>query len=71
MMIDVNDIISVLVGLPNYMKTLTTKAGRVCVTQEVILNDVLYVPDLTCNLISINQLIRDPDCCITLLISFV
>lgn len=54
MMVDVKDITSVLVGLPSGMKTLSTKGGRVCMTQEVILNDVLYIPDLIYNLISIN-----------------
>lgn len=36
--------------------------GRVVLSDEITLFDVLYVPNLTCNLISISQLVVDLNC---------
>ena len=39
--------------------------GRVCLSPEIALTDVFYVPNITCNLISIRQLISAINCQIT------
>ena len=50
---------SILVELPNGSVIMATKRGTVCLSQNLKLNHVLYVPGLNCNLISIAQLIEE------------
>ena len=57
-MVDAKEIASVPVGLPNCSRTLATKAGKIHVTHHVVLNGVFFALDLTCNLISMHQLVR-------------
>ena len=64
MMVDVKEITLVPVGLPNSTNTLATKTRKIRLIHDVALNDVLFVLDLTCKLISINQLIRELTCCV-------
>lgn len=45
------------VGLPNGKQIMVTKEGNVALGENLILTDVLYVPDLKCNLISVSQLL--------------
>ena len=44
------------VSLPNGSRVSATQAGRVTLTNTIVLDVVLYVPQLTCNLISASQL---------------
>lgn len=50
------------VYLPNGARTTETMGGRVVLSMEMELTDVLYVPNLTYNLISIRQLISMLNC---------
>jgi hypothetical protein len=54
----------VSVVLPNGDYTVVKQEGSV-VLDEIVLNIVLYVPNLNCNLISSSKLIKDSDCFIT------
>ena len=53
------------INLPNGTQALATKMGIVCVNSKTTLQDVLYVPELRCSLISIAQLIEDIYCTVT------
>jgi hypothetical protein len=50
------------VGLPNGQQTAATKEGTVVLSDKLKLANVLYVPSLQCNLISVSQLINESDC---------
>ncbi|XP_062076002.1 uncharacterized protein LOC133780145 [Humulus lupulus] len=50
------------VGLPDGQSVVATKEGAVQITDKIILQHVLFVPQLTCNLISISQLNDDLNC---------
>jgi len=50
---DVCDLESIPVELPNGSVIMATKRGTVCLSPNVKLNHVLYVPGLNCSLISI------------------
>lgn len=56
---NVHEASSIHVELPNGETTLATKKGLVHLNSQIVLKDVLYVPQLCCNLISIAQLIND------------
>ena len=62
---DVQDMDAVLVELPNGSETLAIKKGMVHLSSNLILNNVLFVPGLNCNLISIAQLVDDNICEVT------
>ena len=62
---ELKDTASMLVYLPNGAKTVSTIVGRARLSPKIALTDVLYVPNLTCNLISIRQLISTINCQIT------
>nr|KYP49844.1 hypothetical protein KK1_028440 [Cajanus cajan] len=49
-------------GLPNGEHTIATKEGTLLLSDTLTLTNVLYVPSLTCNLISVTQLIKELDC---------
>ena len=59
---DTHHISQCSVGLPNSAHAIATKAGRVLLTDGLILEHVLFVPQLHCNLISVSQLIDDSKC---------
>ena len=46
------------------MTTLSLKGGAAKLNTKIILQDILYVPSLNCNLISISQFINDIFCTI-------
>ena len=46
------------VGLPNGKHTTATKEGRVKINADLFLDNVLYVPALTCNLMSVSQFLE-------------
>jgi len=53
------------VELPNGTMTMATKRGTVCLSTNLKLNHILYVPGLNCSLISIAQLIEENCCDVT------
>ena len=50
------------VGLPDGSSALAVKEGTTVLDGDLCLENVLYVPGLTCNLISVSQLIDQYDC---------
>ena len=62
---DVYDSQPVMVGMPNGQNSVASKRGRVKLSSTIILYDVLYVPGLTCNLISVAQLVNELFCTVT------
>ncbi|XP_074284107.1 uncharacterized protein LOC141608664 [Silene latifolia] len=51
------------VCLPNGQQVIATMTGSVYINDFLILHDVLYIPSLKCNLISISQLTLDSNLC--------
>ncbi|KAK4426472.1 hypothetical protein Salat_1415800 [Sesamum alatum] len=62
---ELKDTIPMSVYLSNGARTTATMVGRVVFSPKMELANVLYVPDLTCNLISIRQLISALNCQMT------
>ncbi|KAJ1410810.1 Gag-polypeptide of LTR copia-type [Sesbania bispinosa] len=58
----VRDVIECPVRLPNGEQTAATKEGTVVLSDKLRLANVLYVPSLQCNLISVSQLINESNC---------
>ena len=56
------EIVSCPVGLPNGKFVTATKQGSVYLSSKITLKNVLFVPDLYCNLMSVTQLIDDLQC---------
>ncbi|KAL2933792.1 Retrovirus-related Pol polyprotein from transposon TNT 1-94 [Bienertia sinuspersici] len=56
--VDLYDISSEPVGLPNGKSTTATKEGRIKLSDSLYLDNVLYVPALNCNLLSVSQLLE-------------
>lgn len=61
-MSDVKKIMPCYVGLPNGINALTEKEGTIVLDGHLRLINVLYVPDLNYNLISVSQLIEESNC---------
>ncbi|CAA7053596.1 unnamed protein product [Microthlaspi erraticum] len=59
---DLKYILPCSIGLPNGQQTLTRTKGTVVFDKDFSLKNVLLVPELKCNLISVSQLIADTDC---------
>ena len=55
---DLRDIHSI-VGLPNRNKAIATKKGIIKLIDQFVFHNVLYVPSLTCNLMSVSQLLEE------------
>lgn len=55
------------VGLPNGKTVMATKEGSVRLSNNITLKNVLFVPELSCNLISVSQMIDDMQCTLTLI----
>jgi len=53
------DIHPILMNMPNGQRSVASKQGMVKLSSIITLYDVLFVSGLTCNLISIAQLIND------------
>ena len=60
-----HDIHPIFVKMPNGQSSVARKQGMVKLNSNITLHDVLFVPGLTCNLISIVQLINDLVCIVT------
>ena len=58
------------VGLSDGTKTIGNEMGYVKLSKDLCLKDVLYVPTLKCNLISIGQLLKEKDYIVTFTDSF-
>ncbi|KMT17196.1 hypothetical protein BVRB_2g038990 [Beta vulgaris subsp. vulgaris] len=54
-----------IVGLPDGRKVEACDHGEVVIDKNFVLKDVLYVPTLQCDLISVEQLIRENNCVVT------
>ncbi|KAA8515426.1 hypothetical protein F0562_018963 [Nyssa sinensis] len=65
LLIDIHEKSLVTVGLPNGAKIIATKHGKARAGENIILQDVLFVPSLRCNLISVGQLMRELNCIVT------
>ena len=50
------------IGLPDGTCTAATRQGSVKLGSNLKLDNFLYVPTLTCNLISVSQLLADTSC---------
>ncbi|KAL2922825.1 Retrovirus-related Pol polyprotein from transposon TNT 1-94 [Bienertia sinuspersici] len=61
-LMDVTPIFPCPVGLPDGVLVNATKEGRVSLAAGLILEHVLFVPQLTCNLISVSKMIDDSYC---------
>ncbi|XP_010495818.1 PREDICTED: uncharacterized protein LOC104772963 [Camelina sativa] len=62
LLVDTHDIPRSIVVLPNGKHTYATKEGTMILGDHVTLNRVLYVPDLSCTLISLARLCRELSC---------
>jgi len=65
LLLNVYNIATIPVGLPNKKIVFASKRGMVRLSPKLILNDVLFVHYLKCNLISIAQLVEDLYCTVT------
>ncbi|XP_075489666.1 uncharacterized protein LOC142528501 [Primulina tabacum] len=63
-LLNIKAISSCPVRLPDGQTLAATEEGAVQLTDTIRLQNVLYVPNLQCNLISVSQLIDDIDCCV-------
>ena len=59
---DLRKISACPVGLPNGSHVLATEEGTIKLDNDLVLSNVLYVPGLACNLISVSQIIDESDC---------
>ena len=62
---DIHEVLPIEVQLPNGAYTSAIKRGFAYLSPNITLKDVLYVPKLNCNLISVGQLIDDLSCIVT------
>ena len=62
LMIDVNEVLAHLVGLADGKEAIAEKEGTVVLNEHLKLNNILYVPNLKCNLISMSQLVEKSNC---------
>ncbi|KAA8545399.1 hypothetical protein F0562_020183 [Nyssa sinensis] len=65
LLIDIHEKSSVTIGLPNGAQIIATKHRKARVGENIILQNVLFVPSLRCNLISVGQLMRELNCVVT------
>ena len=62
---DVKKIAPCLVGMPNGEYTTAVKKGSMCLGRNIYLNNVLFVPNMNCTLISVAQLVKQLNCIVT------
>jgi hypothetical protein len=58
---NIHNIFECSIGLPNGEETVATKEGTVVFNERLQLKNVLYVPSLQCNLVSVSQLLKNSD----------
>jgi len=56
---------SVLIDLPNSTQTVSTKQGSVAMGEKFKLSKVLFVPNLSCNLVSVAKITKELNCTVT------
>lgn len=61
---DVKTVIVCPVGLPDGKEVMAQKKGNIVLDGRLKLTNVLYVPSLNCNLISVMQLLEESNCII-------
>ena len=61
----------IAIGLPNGDYTVACDIGSVALGDGIKLDNVLYVPNLNCNLVSISKLCKQLNCAITYLMTSV
>ena len=54
----------IAIGLPNGMQIFAGKEGSVLLDNRIRLNNVLFVPSLTCNLVSVAKFCEELNCCV-------
>ena len=59
LMSDVKEVFACPIGLPNGNEAIAKKEGTVVLNEHLKLNNVLYAPNLKCNLISASQLVEE------------
>ena len=64
LMSDVNEVLACPVGLPDGKEVIAEKEGTVVFNEHLKLNNVLYVPNLKCNLTLVSQLVEESNCII-------
>jgi len=52
----------VAIGLPNGTYTMACEKGSVVLGEEIKLDNVLYVPKLNCNLVSVSKVCKQLNC---------
>ena len=62
LLVDIHDIPHSIIVLPNGKHTFATKEGTMLLGDHIQLTHVLYVPDLSCTLISLARLLREKSC---------
>ena len=67
---DLKHISPILIGLENGALAFARKEGSVKLNKRIKLNNVLYVPSLTCNLISIMEFCKELNCSVTFFDNF-
>ena len=61
---DLKEISTCLVGLPNRSRVVATNKGSIELNGNLVLSNVLYAAGLSCNVISVSQIIDEIDCVI-------
>ncbi|XP_012840356.1 PREDICTED: uncharacterized protein LOC105960698 [Erythranthe guttata] len=61
-----HDVHNYPVGLPNGAEIVATKEGTTVLGEQIKLNNVLFVPNLNCNLLSVGQFLNETNSVITL-----
>lgn len=61
-LLDICSIEACPVGLSNEDRAVALKEGRIWLSNDLILEHVLFVPQLKCNLISVSKMIDDSNC---------
>ncbi len=59
---NIHEIPSCPVGLPDGSESVATLEGSVALGGDLLLRNALFVPNLTCNLISVSQLMENDSC---------
>ena len=59
---DLRDIPNCPIGMPNGNKAIAMKTGTIELDENIALKNVLDVPSLNCDMISVSQIIDDLDC---------
>ena len=55
----------IAIGLPNRMQTFASKEGFVLLNNRIRLNNILFIPLLKCNPVSVAKLCKELNCCVT------